>query len=47
MIRDHKMPGYDPFLSSLMARAAHSRLLLVAGLILFLWVAIAWAVALP
>ncbi len=37
----------DPFLSSLMARAATVRLAAVAVVIACLWLAIAWAAALP
>ena len=37
----------DPFLSSAMARASLQRLAVVAALILCLWAAILWAVALP
>jgi hypothetical protein len=41
------MSANDPFLSSVMARSALSRLLVVAVIIAGLWVAIAWAVSLP
>lgn len=42
-----QMFGDDPFLSSLMARSAAFRLAGVAGLVVLLWLAIAWAAALP
>jgi hypothetical protein len=41
------MLARDPFLSSLIARAAHYRLIAVAGAIACLWLAILWAVWLP
>ncbi len=41
------MTGGDPFLSSVMARASLQRVLMVAGIIACLWLAIAWAVSLP
>jgi hypothetical protein len=41
------MMSRDPFQFSLMAQPAYTRLFAVAGILLCLWVAIAWAVALP
>jgi len=41
------MANLDPFLSSVMARSAATRVLAVLGLLALLWLAIAWAVALP
>ncbi|MGE5515198.1 MAG: hypothetical protein ACM31D_05200 [Bacteroidota bacterium] len=41
------MPVSNPFLSSLMARAAVKRLAGVAAVLASLWVAIWWAVSLP
>ncbi len=40
------MHSADPFLSSVMARSAFQRLLVVGVIVAFLWLAIAWAVAL-
>jgi hypothetical protein len=37
----------DPFLSSLIARTSFHRLIGVLGTLALLWLAIAWAVALP
>lgn len=37
----------DPFLSSLIAWPSLHRLFAVLGILLILWLAIAWAVALP
>ncbi len=36
----------DPFEPSLMARPSYARLVLVSGVIVGLWIAVAWAVAL-
>lgn len=44
---DVPVPNRDPFLSSLMAQPSLGRLLGVAGILAALWLAIAWAVALP
>ncbi len=41
------MMSRDPFQYSLMAQPAYARLLAVVGVLLCLWIAIAWAVALP
>jgi hypothetical protein len=37
----------DPFLSSVMARSALTRLVAVLALLAAMWLVIAWAVALP
>tara|TARA_B100000378_G_scaffold253181_1_gene228932 strand:+ start:1309 stop:1434 length:126 start_codon:yes stop_codon:yes gene_type:complete len=37
----------DPFLTSLMAQTALARLIGVAVILVFLWLAIFWAVSLP
>lgn len=37
----------DPFAASLLARPAWHRLGVLAAVILALWIAVAWAVALP
>ncbi len=37
----------DPFQNSLMTQPAYARLFMIAGVVLCLWIAIAWAVALP
>ena len=41
------MSGTDPFQSSLLARSGAFRLAVAAGAVALLWLAIAWAVALP
>ncbi len=40
------MAAPDPFQSSLMARPSYTRLVLVSGVIVGLWIAVLWAVAL-
>ncbi len=41
------MMSRDPFQYSLMAQPAYARLFMIVAVLLCLWLAIAWAVALP
>jgi len=41
------MAARDPFSTSLMSRPPQGRLAVIGGVVVFLWLAVAWAVVLP